>query len=113
MNSKNLTLHPCDINKCLTMDCCCNDSLGICLIVPVYIHNVCVNKHMLVIVEIYKNNNLYARQIKEVCTSYHKKCCENNNMIRRMYVGDFEFYFTDICDPSSICINVKTQYIYD
>lgn len=113
MNSKNSILHPCNINKCLTMDCCCNDSSGICLIVPVYIHKVCANKNILVIVEVYKNNHLYARQIKKIFTSHHIKCYENNNLIDRIYVGDFEFYFTDICEPSSICVDVKTQYIYD
>lgn len=113
MNSKNSILHPCDINKYLTINDDCNDSSGICLIVPVYIHKVCRNKHMLVIVEIYRNNHLYARQIKEVFTSSCKKCCENDGMISRMYVADFEFYFTDICEPSSICVEVKTQYIYD
>lgn len=113
MNSKNSILHPCDINKCLTMHCSCNDSSGTCLIVPVYIHNICKNEHILVIVEIYKNKELYAREIKKIFTGCCSQCCCNNGMISRMYAGDFEFYFTDIFEPSCICIEVKTQYIFN
>ncbi len=111
MKNKNLIIHPCENNKCLPMNCDANNSTGLCLIIPVYIHEVCKNKHLLVIVEVYKYDHLYARQIKEIFTGDCDNCCCYKNLISRLYAGDFEFYFTDICEPTSICIEVKTQYI--
>lgn len=111
MNSKNSIIYPCEINKCFPLDCNCDDFLGTCLIVPVYLHDICPNQHLLVIVELYKNNHLYARQVKQIFTGNNKSCSCNNSTIKRLYAGDFEFYFAEICEPSCICVEVKTQYI--
>ena len=69
MNNKkknNVVIYPCENVKYL--DCIDSKSYnsGACLIVPVSIHNVCENEHLLVIVEVYKDNKFYSRQIKEV-----------------------------------------------
>lgn len=99
-------------------DASCSNQ-GTCLIVPVSIHNVCKNKHLLVIVEVYKDNSFYAREIKKVFTGsktdnrYSCCCHECNNLIDCLFIDNFEFYFIDNCNPECICIEVKTQYIYD
>lgn len=122
MYNRNMTIYPCDDMKFMPIDECSNSSHGSCLIVPVYIHNVCENENLLVIVEVYKNDNLYAREIKKVftgcnkkscCTYNNKNCCCDSNMIDTLFIGNFEFYFLDECNPNCICVKVKTQYIYD
>ena len=122
MCNKNMDIYSCEDIKFITIDECSNSSHGSCLIVPVYIHNVCKNKTLLVIIEVYKNNRLYAREIKKIstscnktscCTCKNKNCCCDNNIIDSVFVGNFEFYFIDDCNPKCVYVDIKTQYIYD
>ena len=108
MNNKkknNVVIYPCENVKYL--DCIDSKSYnsGACLIVPVSIHNVCENEHLLVIVEVYKDNKFYSRQIKEVFTGSNNEHC-NNNCCCCCYD------FLDDCNPKCIYVEVKTQYIY-
>ena len=121
MNNKkknNVVIYPCENVKYL--DCIDSKSYnsGACLIVPVSIHNVCENEHLLVIVEVYKDNKFYSRQIKEVFTGSNNEHCNNNcccccydNLIYNLFIDNFEFYFLDDCNPKCIYVEVKTQYI--
>lgn len=122
MNNKkknNVVIYPCENVKYL--DCIDSKSYnsGACLIVPVSIHNVCENEHLLVIVEVYKDNQFYSRQIKEIFTGSNNDHCNNNcccccydSLIDNLFVDNFEFYFLDDCNPKCIYVEVKTQYIY-
>lgn len=118
---KHVVMYPCENIKYMH----CNDANcsnpGMCLIVPVSVHNVCKNECLLVIVEVYKDNCLYARQVKKVFTGSKQKhecgynnfnCSCSDNLIDCLFIDNFEFYFLNECDPMCICVEVKTQYIY-
>lgn len=119
MKKNTTVLCPCkNISYIKSNDYSCSSS-GTCLVVPVSIHNICKNKHLLVIVEVYKDNNLYARQIKKIFTGLEKGNCHNqcncsccNNLIDCLFIDDFKFYFLSEFTPVCISVEVKTQYIY-
>lgn len=122
MNKKSIIIHPCENTNIMHIDKHCGPNNDVCLIVPVSIHDVCENKYLLVIVEVYKDDKLYARQIKKIftgcykennCDCSHCKCSSCNNLIDCLFIDDFEFYFVDICDPECIFVDVKIQYLYD
>jgi len=88
-----------------------------CLIVPVSIHQVCSNSHVLVIVEVYVKNKIYSRKIKNVFTiSTNNTDCRSlyynkNHLIEYMFIDKFKFYFSHEYNPKHIKVAVDIQYI--
>lgn len=121
MSKNNTTIFSCDkiryfpINKYN----CANDSS--CLVIPLTLHCVCSNSHILVIVELFLNNKLYSRKIKKIFTGKEDSCncppksdcCNSDNLIDSLFVDNFKFYFLNTYDPKSVTVEVNLQYIYD
>lgn len=82
---------------------------GMCIVVPVTIHDVCPKSYLLVIVEIYKNCKFYCRKIKKIFTGCSE--IEKSNLINSIFIGDFKFYFEEKFDMNCIKIVVDTQYL--
>lgn len=117
MKKNNVIINPCDNRKCMQINKCACSNQGICLVVPVSIHSICKNSHLLVIVEVYKDKKLYSRKIKEVFTDSINEdnldCCSDNSLIDSLFIDNFKFYFINVFNPKCIHIEVNTQYIYD
>lgn len=83
------------------------DNEGHMLTVPVYLCCVRPCREIVVGVQIYIKDRLYAMKTKKIFTGRHS----HRNKIRDFYVGDFTFLFTDEC-TSDICVKVLAHYIY-
>lgn len=135
MDKYKATKYPCKDIKYIKNNGQSNCCQGSCIIVPVTLHNICENEHLLVIVEVYKNQKLYTREIRKIFTGCYKvkndddincyscndcDCCNTDHCNNcncgetyKFFVGNFEFYFIDKIDPRCISIQVKTQCIFD
>lgn len=115
-NKRNTTLCPCDKIRYIEIDNNCLNQ-GTCLVIPVSIHCVCPNSHLLVIVEVFKEKKLYSRKIKEIFTGSNKEhnlnYCEADDLIDCLFVDKFKFYFINDFNPQCIHVEVSTQYIYN
>ena len=100
-----VTFNECEDIKCVTVDVHTEDE-GKLLRVPVYVRNVCPDRKIIVGVRVYIRGKLYAMKVKKIFTDHRNYC----RKIRRFYVGDFEFLFTDNCDDD-IYIDILAHYI--
>lgn len=119
MNKNNTSVFCCDKTRYLPINkYSCIDTTS-CLIIPVTIHHVCPNSHILVVVEVYSKNKLYSRKIKKIFTGSVADCdcksnCYNKNEpIEYLFVDNFKFYFINYCNIKYINVDVNIQYIYD
>lgn len=83
-----------------------NDT-GHILNIPVRLRRVYPGREIVVGVQIYIGDSLYAMQTRKVFTGRRPHC----NKIYNFYVGDFTFLFVDRC-TSDIYVKVFTHYIY-
>lgn len=101
-----VTFNDCDEIKSLEANVHIENE-GQLLRVPVYLHNVCPCRQLIVGVCVYVNNRLYAMKTKKVFTGgrhYCPKICE-------FYAGDFLFLFDD-CFDKQIRTRILSHYIY-
>lgn len=105
-NWENVTFDTCEDLKCVE-SAVRLDPEGHLLLVPVYLKRVCPNRELVVGVEVYLDEKLYAIKTRKVFTGHHS--CPKR--IRKFYTGDFHFLLTNSCNKE-ICIKVLAHYIY-
>ena len=101
-----IIFEPCEDIKLLEQDVQIGNE-GHMLVVPVCLRSVYPFREMVVGVQIYINDSLYAMQTRKVFTGRRSYC----NKIRNFDAGTFTFLFTDRC-TSNICVKVFSHYIY-
>lgn len=119
MSKNDTTIFSCDKIRYFPINKrnCTND--GSCLVIPLTLHCVCSNSYLLVIVELFLSNKLYARKMKKIFTGNNDNCqpkpncCNSDEMIESLFVDNFKFYFLSTYDPKNVTVEVNVQYIYD
>lgn len=83
------------------------DNEGHMLVVPVCLRSVYPCREIVVGVQIYTDDSLYAMQTKKVFTGGRSYCSK----ICNFHAGTLTFLFADRC-TSDICVKVFAHYIY-
>lgn len=101
-----IIFEPCEDIKLVEQDVQI-DNEGHMLVVPVCLRSVYPCREIVVGVQIYTDDSLYAMQTKKVFTGGRSYCSK----ICNFYAGDFTFLFADRY-TSDICVKVFAHYIY-
>lgn len=102
-----IIFEPCEESKLVEQHVKIDDT-GHMLIIPVCLRSVYPCREIVVGVQIYTDDSLYAMQTRKVFTGGRSYCSK----IRNFHAGDFTFLFTDSCTTTDICIKVFAHYIY-
>ena len=95
----------CEDVKCVGADVEVENE-GKLLSVPVYLREVCPCREVIVGVIVYVAGEVYAMKTKKVFTGGRRYC----GKIDEIYVGYFEFLFTDVCQ-NDIYVDMLAHYI--
>lgn len=101
-----IIFEPCEDIKLVEQDVKI-DNEGHMLVVPVRLRSVYPCREIVVGVQIYTDDSLYAMQTKKVFTGGRSYCSK----ICNFHAGTFTFLFTDR-RTSDICVKVFAHYIY-
>lgn len=119
MDTSKPVKYPCKDITYTKSNCC----QGTCIVVPVTLYNVCENEHLLVIVEVYKCNRLYTREIRKVFTGSCKikdndnSYCSSNHDYHNNPNDYYDSYKPNDCynnhNPNNYCNNCNSNDYYD
>lgn len=101
-----IIFEPCEVSK-LVKQHVKIDGTGHMLIIPVCLRSVYPCREIVIGVQIYTDDSLYAMQTRKVFTGRRSYC----NKICNFHAGNFTFLFVDGC-TSDICVKVFAHYIY-
>lgn len=110
MDTSKPVKYPCKDITYTKSNCC----QGTCIVVPVTLYNVCENEHLLVIVEVYKCNRLYTREIRKVFTGSCKIKDNDNSYCssNHDYHNNPNDYYNSY-KPNDHCNNCNSNDYYD